>query len=158
MCFRAREGSPSASCGASESSKMTVFTMVSATFVQKWQYLQGFLTVLCRNRNIYKVLWRCGPEIAIFTRFSNRIWNLKSEIWILKSETQNSKSEICNLKSEIWNTVSGIWNLKSEIWKLEVGTRNLKSEIWNLKYEIRNLKFEIWNIKYEIWNQKSEKS
>ena len=71
MHSHAREGSPSSGCGASESSKMTVFTMVSATFVQKWQYLQGFLTVLCRNRNIYKVLWRCGPEIAIFGRFSN---------------------------------------------------------------------------------------
>ena len=151
MWARAREGSPSTGSGASESSKMTVFTMVSATFVQKWQYLQGFLTVLCRNRNIYKVLWRCGPEIAIFTRFSNRIWNLKSEIWILKSETQNSKSDICNLKSEIWNTVSGIWNLKSENWKVE-------PEIWNLKSEVWNPKPKIWNLKSEIWNQKSEKS
>ena len=149
MCSLAREGSPGAGSGASKSSKMTVFTMVSATFVQKWQYLQGFLTVLCRNRNIYKVFWRCGPEIAIFTRFSNRIWNLKSEFW-------NPKPKIQNLKSAIWK----IWNLKCEswspkIWNLNSETRNPKPEIWNLESGIWNLKPEIWNLKSEIWNMKA---
>ena len=158
MWLCAREGSPGTGSGegspapASENGKkMTVFTMVSATSVQKWQYLQGFLTVLCRNRNIYKVLWRCGPEIAIFTRFSNRIWNLKSEFW-------NPKPKIQNLKSAIWNQKSEIRYLESEIWNLKTGSWNPKSEIWNLKSEVWNPKPKIWNLKSEIWNQKSEKS
>ena len=137
MHYLAREGSPSSGSRASESSKMTVFTMVSATFVQKWQY---------------KVFWQCSAEIAIFTRFCDAAaqkseylqgFLTESEIWNLNSEIRNPKVKIWNLQSEIRNTVSGIWNLKSAIWKLEVGTRNLKSEIWNLKYEIRNMKFEI---------------
>ena len=135
-------------------SEITVITRFFATFVQKWQYLQGFLTLLFKNDSIYKVLWRCGPEIAILTRFSNNeIWNVKSGIW-------NLKSEIC---------IIGFWNLKSEMW-------NRKSEIWILKSEIQNLKSEIWNMvsgfpiprpqklgspsiwipKSEIWKQKYE--